>query len=76
MRVIIQRLWFEPAAVIGVATSIALYFIIGGIHSEADLASVIAPALAGLGIRQTVSPVRKLNIPEDIGDGEAGANHE
>lgn len=68
MKVIVARLWFEPAVVFGLLASVALFFVLGGVNSEGDLIAVLTPFATSLGIRQVVTPVKKLDIPEDEGD--------
>lgn len=68
MKVILSRLWFEPAVVIGLLTSAALAYITGFDTTDEVLTS-LAPLAASLGIRQLVSPTTKINLPADTGDG-------
>ena len=69
MRTIIQRLWFEPAVVLGLVATVAAA-LITGFDTTADVAASLTPLAAALGIRQVVTPVRKQEVPEDVGDSE------
>lgn len=70
MKVIGARLWHEPSVVMGLAVSIILYFVIGGFGSAEDVAVIIAPFAASLGLRQFVTPTytASANVPTDEGD--------
>jgi hypothetical protein len=59
MKVIAERFWTEPAAAIGLLTSIALLIL--ALATGADLTAdtivaIVAPVASALGIRQVVSP--------------------
>lgn len=59
MKPLAQKLWKEPAAFIGLLTSVALA--VGAIITGSDwsweaIVAIIAPLASGLGIRQLVAP--------------------
>jgi hypothetical protein len=59
MRVIARTVWQEPAAAIGLLTSVALIALAvlsGASWDASTIAGILAPLLSGLGIRQLVSP--------------------
>lgn len=61
MKPLVQKLWTEPSAAIGLLVTIGLA--VGAIIAGSDwtwetIVAVLAPLLTGLGIRQTVTPVR------------------
>lgn len=60
MKPLMQKIWTEPAAAIGLLTSLVLLGV--AVISDANfntqtLLGIAAPLLSGLGIRQTVYPV-------------------
>ena len=66
MKPLIQKLWTEPAAFIGLLTTIALA--IGAVITGSDwsweaIVAIIAPLLTGLGIRQAVTPAALKTTP-------------
>jgi hypothetical protein len=67
MKVIAQRLWTEPAAAIGLLTSLlllALALVSGADWDASVIAGIAAPFVSALGIRQTVSPAAGPRTPE------------
>lgn len=59
MKVIVQRIWREPAVCIGLAASLILLLLefLGDDKFTADsIIAICAPLVSALGIRQTVSP--------------------
>jgi hypothetical protein len=75
MKVIARRLWQEPAAAIGLLTSLALVALAlasSASWSASTIAGILAPLLSGLGIRQLVSPAPPAQEPaDDRGPAEA-----
>lgn len=59
MKPLVKKFWNEPAAAIGLFTSLVLLVLqlIGDSHFTADtIIAIVAPLASGLGIRQLVSP--------------------
>ena len=62
MKSVAQQLWNEPAAFIGLMTSIllAVIAVVTGTDWNAQtILGIVAPVASGLGIRQLVTPVAK-----------------
>lgn len=75
MRVIVARIWNEPAVAIGFVTSLAafVYALLTGIEFDAvNVGAILLPLVSSLGIRQVVSPATAAaNVPPDTGDADA-----
>lgn len=71
MKVIVARILNEPAAAIGLAVSVALFFVVGGFHSTQDVVTILSPFASSIGIRQVVSPAYA-TVPKDNVDKESG----
>jgi CTP:molybdopterin cytidylyltransferase MocA len=59
VKVIAERIWREPAAAVGLLTSVALALLAVASSAPWDasvIAGIAAPFLSALGIRQVVSP--------------------
>jgi hypothetical protein len=70
MKEIAGRVWREPAAAIGLLTTLALLVLALATSSDLDadaLISIAAPFLSSLGIRQLVTPAAP--TPEATPDG-------
>ena len=76
---LLQKLWTEPAAFIGLVVTAALA--IGAVITGSDwtweaIVAIVAPLLTGLGIRETVVPLAKATpvvvdvAPEDASPSE------
>lgn len=78
MRLIIERIWNEPAVAIGFAVSAALVIAlaatqgIAGVTTE-QLGGALLPLATSLGIRQVVSPAYApdKSVPPDEGNANA-----
>lgn len=61
MKVILEKIWGEPAVAIGFVTTVALV-VVNALHGTLDdavtIITVLAPLVSSLGIRQTVTPAR------------------
>lgn len=63
-----RRAWHEPAVLIGLLVSVAVLVmdIAAGVKLDAEaIIAVLAPLLAALGIRETVTPRTDRNHRED-----------
>jgi hypothetical protein len=59
MKVIVQRIWTEPAVAIGLGASIILAILAVATGADWDastIAGIAAPFISALGIRETVKP--------------------
>lgn len=61
MRTIAERVWLEPAVAIGFLTTVAVGIVnlVAGSFDVQNIVGTLAPLVSSLGIRQTVTPVRK-----------------
>ena len=67
MKTLIQKLWTEPAAFVGLLVSIGLAIgtiVTGGAWDWETIVAVTAPLLTSLGIRQVVTPAVKADSSE------------
>lgn len=68
MKTIANQLWREPAAFIGLVTTVALLVLalVDGADLDAtQLIAIFAPLVSALGIRQAVSPAAGPRSPDD-----------